>query len=138
MIPAEGLNYSLNAAYKGAAQVATWYVGLLTDYVPVSTDTNATIAAHEITAYTVAGQSVTRGAWVPGAVTGGQLTSAASPVVITFTAPVTVFGAFLSSTATKGAGTSGVLASLDRFTASRSFLAGETLDVSAIINSAGV
>lgn len=138
MIPQEGRTHILQAAFAGGSQVAQWYIGLLTDHVPSDTDTNTTVAAVELTAYTVGVgvDAANRGAVVLTVATGSVTSTA--PVTVTFTAPVTVFGAFLSSTPTKGGAVAGVLGSIERFAASRTFAAGETLDVSALITTTGV
>ena len=83
IMPTEGLNYVLNSAVRGLAQLTSWYIGLFEgNYTPVLADTAATFpgSATESTAYAES----TRQAYTTVAASGGVLTNAAA--VATFSA----------------------------------------------------
>jgi len=112
LIPVEGLNYILNASFKGGTQHATLYCGLFEgNYVPLTTDTMATFPtnATECTAYT----STTRPAVTFGTVSSGNMDNLSNLTEFTGNADKTVYGGFLSTSAAKG-GTTGVLCSVVR------------------------
>lgn len=126
----EGLSYTLGVAFDGATSaLANWYIGLFKgNYTPVNTDTGANIAANSTestTEYSEAG----RVAWVEAGVSANAIGNAASVAVFTFTAPSTpIYGALLISDSTKG-GTAGTLAAASRFSALRTMLASDKLNV---------
>lgn len=129
LMPTEGVNHMLSTQFKGTAQVATWYIGIYEgNYTPTIADTAAGLpaAATETTAYTAA----TRVEFVEGAVSGGSLDNSASKAEFVFNAAKTIYGAFMSSVATKGA-VSGVLASVVKFSSPKTFGSGDTLRVTA-------
>jgi hypothetical protein len=129
LVPTEGLNDMLAAYYKGAAQTAAWYIGLYEgNYTPNAAVTAASIAAAatETTAY----DETARPAWVAGTVATGAVSNIDNKATFTFNAPVTVYGGFLVSTATKG-GALGVLASVIRFPSPKAMEAGDTLRITA-------
>lgn len=126
----EGLNYILDSALSGATPATTHYVGLFkNNYTPISTNVMATfpgagIANEANTEY----DEASRPTWSEAGVSAKTITNSASPATFTFNTPVTIYGAFLSSNATK-AGTSGVLISAAKFSAARSMLAADVLNI---------
>jgi len=121
----EGLNHILNVEFNGLTQVSTWYVGIFEgNYTPVATVTAATIssASTECTAYA----NATRPEYVEATATAQSITNSANRASFVFNATKTVYGAFLVSTNTKS-GTSGVLFSAARFSASKAVESGDEL-----------
>lgn len=129
LMPTEGANHILSAAFKGGSQVTTWYIGLYEgNYTPSVADIASTFPglAAETSAYT----SSTRVAWAPGTVVAGILDNSSNRAEFTFTAAKTVYGGFMSSAAGKGA-TTGALVSLVRFPSPRVLDADSILRVTA-------
>jgi hypothetical protein len=129
LIPTEGLNHMMGVTFKGATQVATWFIGLFEgNYTPVPTTAAATIAAAatECTAYTPGA----RVEFVEGAVAAGAVDNSASKAEFTFTADKTIYGGFIGSASPKGA-TTGVLISAVRFASPKVLTTGDVLSVTA-------
>lgn len=126
----EGINYALDAAFSGGTPITTWYIGLFkNNYTPVAGNVAASfpnegVANEANTEY----DEATRPAWTEAGVTAKVISNTASPAVFTFNTAVTIYGAFLVSTNTKG-GTSGTLAAASKFTASRAMLNADVLNV---------
>ncbi len=123
IIPTEGRNSILDVVFHATTQITAWFCGLFeANYTPVAGDTMALFpaAATECTAYA----ETTRPAWVEGAASAGVTTNSASTATFTFNATKTLYGAFLSSSSVKG-GTSGVLVSAAKFSASKSVDSGD-------------
>lgn len=113
LMPIEGINHMFDVQFHAAAQVTTWFVGVYSgDFTPLPTTTMATLpgAATEFTGYT----SLTRVEWSESAPTGGTISNAAAEALFVLTSPITLRGAFLSSSSVKG-GITGVLASATKF-----------------------
>lgn len=113
LIPEEGLNHMQSVVFKGASQVATWYIALFEgNYNPDGGITAATFpsVATECTAYSPS----TRPEFVEGSVVSGDVDNSASRAEFTFTANKTVYGGVITSASAKGA-TTGVLMSAVRF-----------------------
>lgn len=130
----EGLNHILDVVYHNATQVPTWYIGIFKgNYTPVATDTAANIATNstEATEYTEA----TREEYIEAAASAQSITNSATVAEFTINATVTIYGAFLVSTSTKG-GTTGVLSSASRFAAARSLVASDILQVTYTLSAA--
>ena len=126
----EGLEYALDSAFSAGTQITAWYIGLFkNNYTPIAGNVAATFwgagVANEVT--TEYSES-TRPAWTEAGVTSKTLTNSASVAVFTFASPVSVYGAGLVSTNTKG-GTSGKLAAASKFSSVRSMLASDVLNV---------
>lgn len=129
LMPTEGLNYVLGASFKGAAQVANWYLAPYEgNYTPVPTNTAANFPglATECTAY----DEATRVAFTSGAAAAGALDNAAARAEFTFNAIKTVYGGFLTSVAAKGAIT-GVVGSAVRFASPKQLDVGAVLRLTA-------
>ncbi len=127
LIPVEGLNYILNAAFKGGAQYATLYAGLFEgNYNPSPGDTMAAFpgAATECTAYA----SATRPAVTFGTVASGNMDNLSNLVTFTGNADRTVYGGFLSTSSVKG-GTTGVLTSVVRAPSTKTLSNGGRIEV---------
>lgn len=132
----EGLNRLLNVMFNSASQTTTWYLGLFEgNYTPVASLTAATIAAAatETTAYT----SSTRVEYVEAASTAQSTTNSASRASFVFNATKTIYGAFLISENTKG-GTTGILFSAARFSASKAVESGDELLLTYTFNASAV
>ena len=129
LVPIEGLNHFAGVALKGVTPVSTWYIGLYEgNYTPQLSDTAASLPgnATEVTAY----DEATRVALVLGSVSGGAVSNAASPAEFTASATKTIRGGFISSASGKGA-TTGVLASVIKFTTPKALDDGDVLRVTA-------
>ena len=126
----EGLNYTLDSAFSGAAAITAWYIGLFkNNYAPQATDVAATfpgvgVANEATTEYTEA----TRPQWVEVGPVSQVITNSASPAVFTFNTPINIYGALLASLPTK-ATASGKLAAASKFASVRAMLATDVLNV---------
>jgi hypothetical protein len=134
LITNAGLNYLLDVALSGASATTTWYIGL-TDGTP-TVAAGDTMSSHggwaEVTDYSQAN----RVTWSEAGVSAQSITNSASPASFSINATVTVGGAFLTSVNTKG-GTTGTLFAVGAFTAGdRSFINGDTLNVTATYSAA--
>ena len=132
----EGLNDLLQNQFNGSSYSATWFVALKATGTVCATDTMATHSSWaEITDYTTAGGSGAA-ALRPVAV----LASASSQSVVTSTAAVfsingtvCVAGGFIASKVTVG-GNLGVLYGAGDFTAIRSVIDGDVVNVSLTLS----
>lgn len=112
----------INAAMNTGIDAATWYAALMGNTTVVAGTTMSTIT--EITAYSEG----TRPVW-DKTLTANQITNAASVAAFTISADSTViYGAFITSSNTKGA-TTGTLLAAKQFTGGA-----KTLDTDDIIN----
>ena len=121
----QGLNYMLGAALAAQTVITSWYIGLFSgNYTVVATDTAASIAtnATEASGYTAGA----RQSWTAAVPSGQAVTNSASQASFTFNASLTLYGAFLVSSATIN-GTSGTLFSGAQFGASKSVVSGDQL-----------
>lgn len=126
----EGLNYTLDAAFSGASALTTWYLALFqNNYAPIAANVAATFfgagVANEVTTQY---NEATRPVWSEAGVAAKTITNSASPATFTFNAPLSVYGAALVSTSTKG-GTTGKLGAASKFGSVRSMLALDVLTV---------
>lgn len=127
IIPDEGRDYILSAAFLSGSQYPTLYFGVFgNDYTPLATDGMVSLlaAASEVVAYSEA----TRQAFVPDALSGGTIVNTGSPAIITMTSAVTVRGGFLTSNSIKGNST-GLLLSAEKTTSPQVIAAGNTLKI---------
>ena len=132
----EGLNSALNVVFNGTTPITSWYIGLFQgNYTPVASDTAATISANstESSAYAAG----VRQTFVTVTSTAQLITNSASKASFVFTSGVTIYGAFLASTATIN-GVSGVLMSAARFATSRVVANGDELLLSYSFSAASV
>ena len=110
LMPMEAMNHLFTTCFASGAQNLSWYGGLFkTAYEPDSADTMQRVidSALEFTQY-----------------------ESATPALVTFTAPGTVYGGFLTTSPVKGSA-SGLLGSIARFPAPKQLQAGDTLKLSA-------
>jgi len=131
LIPTEGINYILGAALTGVSPISDWYIALFEgNYTPVAGLTAATFAsaATESTAY----DESTRQEWVPGSISGGIVSNSASKAVFTMNATKTIYGLGQLSASAKSA-TTGVIVSAARFSAAKSVVDDDVLNVTSII-----
>lgn len=126
----EGLNYVLGSAFAAVSPLTTWYIGLFkNNYTPAATDVAATFPGAGVAGEDTADYSeVTRPAWTQAGAASQTITNTASPAVFTFTAPISIYGAFLTSSNIKG-GTSGKLAAASKFASVRAMLVADVLNV---------
>lgn len=131
----EGLNYTLDTAFSGGTASTNWYIGIFkNNYTPLAANVAATfpgvgVANEATTEYS----ETTRPSWTEAGVTAKSITNSASPAVFTFVSDVSIYGAFLVSTNTKG-GTTGVLAAASKFASVRSMLTTDKLNVTYTLN----
>jgi hypothetical protein len=120
LVTTEGKNDLIDKYFKGSAYTAGWYLGLKGTGSPVVGDT---LASHggwsEITPYSGNRPAITFGTTSAGSNTATQ-------VSITINATATVYGAIITSV---NSGTSGKLYSATDFSASRSVVSGDTINV---------
>lgn len=128
LIPNEGLGYALDVLlHSGTAKPSNWYAAPFEgNYTPVATVTAATIvaAATECTAYSES----TRVAYTAAASASQVSSNSASLANFTFNATKTIYGAFITTTATKSA-TTGKLLSAARFSTSHAVQSGYVLSL---------
>lgn len=135
----EGLNYTLDSALSGASPQTNWYLGVFkNNFTPIATNVMATfptagVGNEAVAEYTEA----VRPAWLDAGVVAQTVSNTASPAVFTFGTAVTLYGAFLSSSSIKG-GTTGVLFAASKFSAARSMLIGDILNVTYTITATSV
>jgi len=126
LVTTEGKNSVLSVYFDAATQITTWYLGLKGTGSAAAGDTLASHAGWaEVTPY-----SGNRPAITFGTASGGSL-AASSAVSYSITGSATVAGAFIASANT---GTSGTLYSAGDFTAARSVVSGDTLNVTPTVS----
>lgn len=132
LVVTEGRNKYLDATLKTGLASPAWYVGLVdnagyTAYAAGDTaaQINGTNGWDESSAYSEAARQT----FTPGTISAGSVDNSASKAVFSINGTVTVRGAFLVSSSTKG-GTTGTLLGVGDFTGgSRSLINGDTLNV---------
>lgn len=112
LIVNQGLDHILATEFASGAQIAAWFMGVFTgNYVPVATDTAASISANATETSAYSGSSRLPYTAVEG---GQQVTNAAAPATFTFTSALTIYGAFVAS-ASGFQATTGVLFAAAQF-----------------------
>jgi hypothetical protein len=130
----EGLNHALDVALSAGAQITAWYVGLKGAGTVAAADTMASHAGwSELTPYS----NAARPQWVDGGVSGQSVSNSASVAVFNVNAPATVAGALLASNNVKG-GATGTLYGAGDFSASRSVISGDSLNVTVSCTASAV
>ncbi len=115
--------------FKGSAYTAGWFLGLKGAGAAVVGDTLVSHASWaEVTPYTGNRPGITF-----GTTAAGSNTATAVSYAITLAGPTTVAGAFVCSVNT---GTGGTLYSAGDFSASRSVVSGDTLNVTLTVSAA--
>lgn len=123
LLTTEGLNHMLDVVLHGTTQVGTWYFGLFSGNVTVLatwTAANFTSNATEITSNTEGYSETNRQAFVEAAASAGSTNNTSNKAAFTIAtaSSITVWGAGMLSSATKG-GTTGTLLSASKFAAAR-------------------
>lgn len=129
LVPTEGLNHILGVTFKGVTQVTSWFLAPFEgNFTPLANSTAANLpaAATECTAYAEG----TRQAFTSGAVAGGSIDNSASRAQFTLNADKTIYGAWLTSAAAKGA-TIGVCVSAVKFGTPKVLSNGSVLQLTA-------
>lgn len=127
IVTTAGLNALLNNSFNAAAGSVDWYVGLVTGPASGTTyDAGDILSSHsgwtENTAY-----SGNRKAWTKnGAASGGAMSNSSSKASFAINNTATLAGAFICSAET---GTSGTLYGEGDFSADRSVVSGDTVNV---------
>ena len=126
----EGRDYLANAGLTGGAQYAAYYIGLIeTDFTEDEGLTMTTLLAAETecTAYTTSGNL--RLALTPSALADGLYANTANEAVFEFTAPKTIYGAFITSGNTRS-NNGGLLLAIAKFASPKVIdSAGERLNI---------
>jgi len=123
----QGLNYLLGAALGAQSAVTAWYIALFSNnYTILASDTAATISANagEVTQYTAG----VRQTWSSAPPVSQSITNSATQASFTFTASLTVYGAFLISSSAIN-GTSGTLFSGAQFGSPKSVVNSDILQL---------
>lgn len=124
LVTTEGKNSILSVYFDAATQITTWYLGLKGTGSAAAGDTLASHAGwSEVTPYAGNRPAITFGTASAGSLAGSQ-------IAFTINASATVAGAFIAAAAT---GTSGTLYSAGDFSASRSVVSGDTLNVTPTV-----
>jgi hypothetical protein len=129
----EGLNDSLDKHLKGSAYTAAWYCGL-TNTVPTFAAGN-TMASHAGWVENTTYSQSTRPAVTFGTVASKSVDNSASKAVFSINGTTTIGGAFMVTVSTKG-GTTGVLYGGAAFSADRSVINGDTLNITCTCTAA--
>lgn len=124
LVTTEGKNSILSVYFDAATQITTWYLGLKGTGSAAAGDTLASHAGwSEVTPYAGNRPAITFGTASAGSLAGSQ-------IAFTINASATVAGAFIASAAS---GTAGTLYSAGDFSASRSVVSGDTLNVTPTV-----
>lgn len=124
LVTTEGKNSILSVYFDAATQITTWYLGLKGTGSAAAADTLASHAGwSEVTPYAGNRPAITFGTASAGSLAGSQ-------IAFTINASATVAGAFIASAAS---GTTGTLYSAGDFSASRSVVSGDTLNVTPTV-----
>ena len=125
-----GLNKLLDATFSTGYAVPLWYVGLKNSAAGILAAN--TMSSHagwtEGTPYS----NATRSQFVPGAISSGIVSNAASVATFLINNTDTIYGAFLVNDNTKG-GTLGTLYGVGDFVTPRAVITGDTLEITVII-----
>lgn len=124
LVTTAGKNSILSVYFDAATQITTWYLGLKGTGSAAAADTLASHAGwSEVTPYAGNRPAITFGTASAGSLAGSQ-------IAFTINASATVAGAFIASAAS---GTAGTLYSAGDFSASRSVVSGDTLNVTPTV-----
>jgi hypothetical protein len=136
LVTNEGLDRMLNVYFDETTQTATWYCGLVeTDTTAAATMTYDVPVFTECTAY----DEAARPAYVPAQSSARSTTNSASKAVFTISGTKTIYGAFLTSVATKGdhaAGANNVLHCYSKLGSSRAVVDNDVLNLTYTCTSA--
>jgi hypothetical protein len=126
LVVTEGRNLLLDNTFTAIPSSVNWYVGLKDSGTPAASDTMANHPTwSEMTPYF----NTERPAWQRnGAASGGAMSNSGNKAVFWINSSVTVYGAFMTSSDTKG-GTSGKLYGVGDFGQPRSAMSGDSINV---------
>lgn len=129
----EGLNHILDTEFHGAAQISTWYIGLVDNSGWTAFADADTLASHsgwtESTAYTES----TRVEWAEDAAASRSISNTTT-ADFSVNASGNLKGIFVSSNSVKSSGTSGTLWSTAAFSSVVSVSNGDTLKVTYTVS----
>jgi len=131
----EGLDHALDVLFHGDSAFGTWYVGLFESNTTIlATHTYAVPGFTESIAY----DEAARQEYVEAAASSQSITNSANRAVFTMDATKTIYGAFLSSFATKGntAEAGAVMFCAAQFTNAKAVNDDDTLEVTYTLGSA--
>jgi hypothetical protein len=130
----EGLDHVLNAVLNGETQVDPWYVGIHKANVAVVAGTTGATVSSATTEIVISDVSETvRETYVEAVSTAQSTTNSASKASYTSSVTMTIYGAWLISTAAFG-DTAGILLAGSLFGSSRALVATDELLVTYTIN----
>ena len=131
LVVKEGLKDMNDKYFTGSGYTAAWYIGLIDNSPTPSLSANDTSSSHagwtEFTGYSQANRPTL--SFSASTTADPSVISTASAAAFSITSTATIYGAFVISNNTKS-GTSGVLFSEGAFSATRSVVNGDTLNVS--------
>lgn len=129
LIVTDGLNKLLDATLKTGLTTPLWYVGLKDTGTILLANTMAShVAWATITPYS----NATNPAFTPGTISAGSVDNSASKAVFNINATDDIYGAFMTDNSAKG-GATGILFGGGDFTAMRSVISGDTLNVTITV-----
>lgn len=121
-----GKNELLNAAFRVGKAANAWYVGLVDNAIFTAYAAADTMSSHAGWLDGTPYSNATRPQYLPATAASQSMDNTASRAVFNINATLTVRGAFLVDSNTKG-GTTGVLYGVGDFTAARAVLSGDTV-----------
>lgn len=124
----EGINYLLEAGFRGRSLVNPWYIGVIDNAGFSALSSADASGSHPGWNEYTAVASGNRPQWVPAGAVGGQLVSSVSATV-SITADGSVRGAFLASRQPTGLNSAGVLYATAAMNAGLAVSAGGTLTI---------
>ena len=130
-----GLNELLDKTFKASGFTAAWYVGLVDNASFSAYAAGDIMSSHagwlESTAYS----NANRPTLTLGSISGGSVNNSAAKASFNINATATIKGAFVVNENTKG-GSTGTLYSEASFSANRSVISGDTLNVTVTLTAA--
>lgn len=131
LVTTQGLNDLLTKYFKGSSYTAAFFVGLINNAgfsALAAGDTAAQIGGSNGWAEATSYDESVRQTLTLGTASAGSIDNSASKAVFTISATITIKGAFVVTSSTKG-GTSGVLYGEAAFAVARALLDDDTLTV---------
>lgn len=135
LIVTAGLNKILDACFKTGLTTPAWYVGLVDNAGWTAYAAGDTMASHAGWAESTAYSNANRPTFTPGTISAGSVDNSASKAVFNINATATIRGSFLADNNTKG-GTTGTLYGEGDYSAARSVISGDTLNVTVTLTAA--
>ena len=128
LITTAGKTKLLDATFRAGIGANAWYVGLVNNASFTAYAAADTMASHAGWLEGVPYSDATRIAFLPAAAAAASIDNGASRASFTINATLTVRGSFLVDNSTKS-GTTGTLYGVGDFSAARSVVAGDTLNI---------